>query len=328
MPVPAIEVVNLEKIYTRRRGEPVRAVDGLSFSIAPGSIFGLLGPNGAGKTTTLKILTTLIKPTSGHARILGIDVVGDPLKVRQHISVVIQESAVELFLSVRDNLHTFARFHRLPVDEIERRALRVIAQFGLESESSKKVMDLSGGFRRRVQVAKVFMVDTPVVFLDEFSTGMDPILKRSVMGLLRESAQRGRTIVLTTQILQEAEELCDDILIVNRGREVARGDLHTLKLLASGVYEVTMTFNRVPEGLEAELAARHPLRLSVSATTVEIALKEPEHQVLELVTALSKRAQVLRVEIGGASLEDVFVQLMLDGAHETPEHAAITGGGR
>ena len=328
MSVPAIEVVNLEKIYTRRGGDPVRAVDDLSFSIAPGSIFGLLGPNGAGKTTTLKVLTTLIKPTAGHARILGIDVVREPLKVRQRIAVVIQESAVELFLSVRDNLHTFARFHGLRGAEIDRRAARVIAQFGLESESGKKVMDLSGGFRRRVQVAKVFMVDTPVVFLDEFSTGMDPILKRSVMGLLRESAQQGRTIVLTTQILQEAEELCDDILIVNRGREVARGDLHTLKLLASGVYEVTITFDRVPDGLAAELAARQPLRLNVSATTVEIALKEPEHRVLELVTALSKRAQVLRVEIGGASLEDVFVQLMLDGGEATPGEPVHAEGAR
>jgi ABC-2 type transport system ATP-binding protein len=180
-------------------------------------------------------------------------------------------------------------------------------------------MDLSGGYRRRVQVAKVFMVDTPIVFMDEFSTGMDPLLKRSVMALLRESAENGRTIVLTTQILHEAEELCDDILIVNRGREVARGDLHTLKLLAAGVYEVTIMFDRVPEGLEAELAARHPLRLQVSATTVEIALKEPESRVLGLVTELSARAQVLRVEIGGASLEDVFVQLM-DGENN--------GGGR
>jgi ABC-2 type transport system ATP-binding protein len=310
MPVPAIEVVNLEKVYSRRGRDSVRAVDGLSFDVAAGSIFGLLGPNGAGKTTTLKILTTLVKPTAGQARVLGYDVVREPLRVRQRIAVVIQESAAELFLSVRDNLHTFARFHGLRGEEIGRRATRVIAQFGLEEESGRKVMDLSGGYRRRVQVAKVFMVDTPVVFLDEFSTGMDPILKRSVMGLLRESAQRGRTIVLTTQILHEAEELCDDILIVNRGKQVARGDLHALKLLASGVYEVTITFDRVPDGLEAELAARHPLRLRVSATTVEIALKEPEQRVLELVTQLSSRAQVLRVEIGGASLEDVFVQLM------------------
>jgi ABC-type multidrug transport system ATPase subunit len=224
-----------------------------------------------------------------------------------------------LFLSVRDNLSTFARFHGLRGEEVGRRAARVISRFGLEAEAGTKVMDLSGGYRRRVQVAKVFMVDTPIVFMDEFSTGMDPLLKRSVMALLRESAENGRTIVLTTQILHEAEELCDDILIVNRGREVARGDLHTLKLLAAGVYEVTIMFDRVPEGLEAELAARHPLRLQVSATTLEIALKEPESRVLALVTELSARAQVLRVEIGGASLEDVFVQLM-DGENN--------GGGR
>jgi ABC-2 type transport system ATP-binding protein len=319
MSVPAIEVVNLEKVYARRGRDPVRAVDGLSFEVASGSIFGLLGPNGAGKTTTLKILTTLMRPTAGEARVGGHDVVREPVKVRQRIAVVIQESAAELFLSVRDNLSTFARFHGLRGEEVGRRAARVISRFGLEAEAGRKVMDLSGGYRRRVQVAKVFMVDTPIVFMDEFSTGMDPLLKRSVMALLRESAENGRTIVLTTQILHEAEELCDDILIVNRGREVARGDLHTLKLLAAGVYEVTIMFDRVPEGLEAELAARHPLRLQVSATTLEIALKEPESRVLALVTELSARAQVLRVEIGGASLEDVFVQLMDGESH---------GGGR
>ena len=310
MSSPAIEVHNLQKIYSRRGRDPIRAVDGLSFDVAPGSIFGLLGPNGAGKTTTLKILTTLVRPTGGSARVGGFDVVKDALKVRERIAVVIQESAAEIFLSVRDNLNTFARFHGLRGEEIRRRADRVIGLFGLEAEVSRKVMDLSGGFRRRVQVAKVFMVDSPIVFLDEFSTGMDPLLKRSVMTVLRESARDGRTIVLTTQILHEAEELCDDILIVNHGREVARGDLNTLKLLASGVYEVSITFDRVPEALESEIARRGPLRFNVAGNTVEFALKESESRVLELVTDLSRRAQVLRVEIGGASLEDVFVQLM------------------
>ena len=147
---------------------------------------------------------------------------------------MIQETAVELFLSVRDNLGTFARFHGLRAAEIRARAERVMDEFGLAPEAHRKVMDLSGGFKRRVQVAKVFMVDTPVVFLDEFSTGMDPILKRSVMDKLRREAAGGRTIVLTTQILSEVEELCDDILILNRGRQAARGDLHTLKLLVAG----------------------------------------------------------------------------------------------
>ena len=310
MTTSSIEVADLQKTYAGRRGDPVHAVRGLSFAVEPGTIFGLLGPNGAGKTTTLKILTTLLRPTGGNARVAGFDVVRDPLRVRARISVVIQESAAELFLNVRDNLLTYGRFHGLRGAELNRRADRVLQQLGLEEEVSRKVMDLSGGFRRRVQVAKAFMVDTPIVFLDEFSTGMDPILKRSVMSLIRDNARAGRTVVLTTQILHEAEELCDDILIMNQGMQVARGDLHALKLLASGVYEVSMTFSELPSGLEADLAARSPLRLQISGTTVEIALKESETRVLDLVSELSRRAQVLRVEIGGASLEDVFVQLM------------------
>ncbi len=309
MAAPAIEVEGLVKVFPRRRDDPLRAVDGLSFTVAPGAIFGLLGPNGAGKTTTLRILTTLAKPTAGRVRILGHDVVAEPLAVRRAISVVIQETAVELFLSARDNLLTFARFHGLPGAEASRRADRVMQLFGLEEHTNQKVQDLSGGFRRRVQVAKTLMVDTPIVFLDEFSTGMDPILKRAVMGLLRDEARRGRTIVLTTQILSEAEELCDDILIMNHGRQVARGDLHSLKLLSEGVYEVALTFDRVPAGLADEMTARGALRVHVSGNTVELALKEDEQQVLALVSELAKRGRVLRVELGGASLEDVFVSL-------------------
>ncbi|HWW82810.1 MAG TPA: hypothetical protein VNZ26_04360, partial [Vicinamibacterales bacterium] len=178
------------------------------------------------------------------------------------------------------------------------------------AESARKVQDLSGGFRRRVQVAKVFLVDTPVLFLDEFSTGMDPILKRSIMASLRAEVRRGRTVVLTTQILSEAEELCDDILIVDKGRQVARGDVHALKMLSHGVYQVSLTFDRVPDGIEPQLAAREPLRLRVTDTTIEIALKENEQQVLALVSELARRGHLLRIEIGGASLEDVFVDLL------------------
>jgi ABC-2 type transport system ATP-binding protein len=307
---PALHVESLTKTYRRRRGVPVCAVDGLSFEVRAGAIFGLLGPNGAGKTTTLKVLNTLIPPTSGCVRVLGFDVVRQGLEVRRRISVVIQESAVDMFLSVRDNLLTYARFHRVDPREARRRADDVLARFQMAGEADRKVMDLSGGQRRRVQVAKVFMVDTPVVFMDEFSTGMDPILKRAVMELLRAEARRGRTIVLTTQVLTEAEELCDDILIMNRGRQVARGDLNALKLLSDGMKEVSMTFDRLPEGLEAELRALEPLHLRVSQNTVEVGLKMPEARVLELVSGLAARGTVLRVEVSGASLEDVFVALM------------------
>jgi len=316
MPDLALEVENLVKIYRARRGGvfgaaggPVLAVDHLSFSVPRGVIFGLLGPNGAGKTTLLKILSTLIQPTSGRVWIEGIDVVHDPLEVRRRISTVIQETAVEMFLSVRDNLLTFARFHGIEKSEAQRRGDRVIQLFGLGSELDRKVQDLSGGFRRRVQVAKVFMVNTPVLFLDEFSTGMDPILKRAVMGALREEAARGRTIVLTTQILSEAEELCDDILILHKGRQVARGDLNSLKLLSQGVYEVAMTFETLPADIEEEIARLQPLRSQITGQTIELAVKTEEAGAIEIVAELAKKGRVLHVEIRGASLEDIFVEV-------------------
>jgi ABC-2 type transport system ATP-binding protein len=307
----AIRVDHLVKQFGRGP-TGTRAVDDLTFSIARGAIFGLLGPNGAGKTTTLRILTTLVRPTSGTAAVLGHDVVGQPREVRRRIVVVIQEHAAELLLSVRDNLLTFARFHGLGGAEMRKRAERLMDDFGLRSEANRKVQDLSGGYRRRVQVAKVFMVDTPVVFLDEFSTGMDPILKRSVMSMLRQEADRGRTIVLTTQILSEAEDLCDDILIIDHGREVARGDLNALKLLTERIYEVTVTFDG-PQDLDEVLAAYRPLRVRTSQHTVHVALKDEESRALELAMALAARGRVLRLEINGASLEDIFIELTQKG---------------
>jgi ABC-2 type transport system ATP-binding protein len=311
----ALEVENLSKEYGDRGGilgrrkEPLRALDGLSFRVARGTIFGLLGPNGAGKTTTLKILTTLRRPSSGSAKIEGFDVVSQSLEVRKRISLVLQETAVELFLSVRDNLLTYARFHGVDSREAAKRADEVMTLFELRPESERKVQDLSGGFKRRVQVAKAFLIQTPVLFLDEFSTGMDPILKRSVMDALRKEAARGRTIVLTTQILNEAEELCEDILILNKGREIARGNLNTLKLLSQTAYEIVMTFETLPQGIQEEIAKLNPLHVSIDGNTVEFGLKTGEIQALDAVATLARKGRVLRVEIGGASLEDVFVEL-------------------
>ena len=170
-------------------------------------------------------------------------------------------------------------------------------------------MDLSGGFKRRVQVAKVFMIETPVVFLDEFSSGMDPILKRSVMARLRQEASRGRTIVLTTQILSEAEELCDDILIMRAGRQAARGDINTLKLLSGGIYEISVTFAALPERLEEAIAPYHPLSVEIAQNSALITVREQEGRVLDLVAHLGRIGRVLRIEVSGASLEDIFIEL-------------------
>ncbi len=309
----ALEIHDLVKIYNSR-AKAVRAVDGMSFAVTPGTIFGLLGPNGAGKSTMLRMLTTLSRPTAGTAQVLGFDVVKSPLEVRRRIASVIQETAVDLLLTVRDNLLTFARFHGVERTKARTRADEVIERFRLNQEVDRKVQDLSGGFRRRVQVAKTFMVNTPVLFLDEFSTGMDPLLKREVMRQLRAEARNGRTIVLTTQVLSEAEELCDDILIMNQGKQVARGDLAALKLLSQEVYEVSMTFESMPEGIERELSALPVLRVHVENNTVEAALKASEGTVLDFVTALARHRKVLRLEVSGASLEDVFIELTGEGA--------------
>jgi ABC-2 type transport system ATP-binding protein len=306
----ALQVEELVKFYQPRGRPAVRAVDGMSFAVARGTIFGLLGPNGAGKTTILKVLTTLLQPTAGRAQVLGHDVVTQPLEVRRRIALVLQETAVDLFLTVRDNLLTFARFHGLEHQQARRRAAEVIERFQLAPEVNRKVQDLSGGYRRRVQVAKIFMVDTPVVFLDEFSTGMDPILKRAVTDYWRQEAARGRTIVLTTQVLSEAEELCDDILIMNKGKQVARGDLNALKLLSQGVYEVVMTYDQLPGSIEADLAKLVPMRMKVNQSTIELTVKAEEAQVLQLVKELAQKGRVLRVEVSGASLEDIFIELM------------------
>jgi len=156
-------------------------------------------------------------------------------------------------------------------------------------------------------------VETPVMFLDEFSSGMDPILKRAVMGYLREEAARGRTIVLTTQVLPEAEELCDDILIMNKGRKVAQGDLYSLKLLSKDLYDVTMTFEAIPASLPDALQRFEPHKVSIDQNTVELTLKADEARVLEIVSEIARQGRLLRVEVSGASLEDIFIELTKEG---------------
>ena len=305
----AIEVHDLVKTFQKRHHEPVRAVDGISFEVRRGEIFGLLGPNGAGKTTTIKILTTLLAPTSGTARILGHDVVADPLGVRRQICVVVQENAVELYLSVRNNFRTFGRFHGMTSKEIEERTNRVTELFGLREYLNEKGLDLSGGLKRRVQVAKMFMIDKPIVFLDEATTGMDAFNKRATIEAIKENARKGRTIVLTTHILDEAEELCDAVAIVNRGRIIAGGSVEDVKSMSLRLLYLTLSLKTVSEEVLRTIQEREPLHVDIKNNTIEVTVRETT-AALDVLTAEKQTGSLEHFENSSASLEDVFLQLV------------------
>ena len=306
----AVDVRNLVRVYRPRSAHPVRALDNLTLQVRRGEIFGLLGKNGAGKTTLLRILTTLIPQTSGEVTVLGYDVRRNPTEIRKRLCVVLQENAVEIYLSVEDNLDTYARFHSLPRREVPARIERVMDQFGLTEYRSQKVIDLSGGLKRRVQVAKVFLVDKPLVFLDEATTGMDPINKRATLEAIHQQARAGRTIFLTTHILEEAEDLCDTIAIIDRGRCVATGDLPRIKSLVPGAFDVTIVFETIPPSLLEDLRRLPVLRFSHTPTTVEATVHPADLSVLEELIRIARHAEVRHLEVRSATLEDVFLELL------------------
>jgi ABC-2 type transport system ATP-binding protein len=304
-PSPVV-VRDLVRVFQGSSGE-IRAVDGLSFEVARGSLFGLLGPNGAGKTTTLRILTTLLAPTSGFVRVAGHDPVREGFAVRRSIAAVLQDNASEQFLSVRDNFLVYARLHGQPLKAADRRLSEVAERFGLKDVLSEKAADLSIGMRRRVQVAKVFLLDSPILFLDEATTGMDPLVKRDVIERIREVAREGRTVVLTTQNMDEAERLCDEILIVARGRSVARGDVETVKRLHAPTLEVRASFEEPPQGLTEFLAPYRPARTSFDDGRLTVCLAGSRREAANLLAALAARYRVADFEVTAASLEEAFL---------------------
>jgi ABC-2 type transport system ATP-binding protein len=306
---PAIELRSLVKVFAKRNQRTVRAIDGLSLAIPRGSIFGLLGPNGAGKTTTIRILTTLLAPTSGEARVMGFDVVKHPLSVRKQICVVVQENAIELHLSVQNNFRVFGRFHGLSAHEIQRRTDRVSELFGLSDVLNEKGMDLSGGLKRRVQVAKTFLIDTPVVFLDEATTGMDTFNKRTTIEAIREESRKGRTIVLTTHVLDEAEVLCDSIAIMNHGKLIAQGSVESVKAYGLRMMSLSMSLAEISPATLELIRSFQPLSVDVEKTTLGITVKDDD-TALAILAAVRSQATVRHFEITTASLEDVFVQIL------------------
>jgi ABC-2 type transport system ATP-binding protein len=222
--VQALHVQGLEKSY-----DEVRALRGVDFDVARGSIFALLGSNGAGKTTVIKILSTLLKPDAGTASVAGFEVARQPAKVRGSISLTGQFAAVDELLTGRENLLLVARLRRVP--DAGQLADALLARFQLTDAATRRVATYSGGMRRRLDIAMSLIGNPPVIFLDEPTTGLDPQGRVEVWHSVKELAGQGTTVLLTTQYLDEAEQLADRIAILHQGRIIANGSLAELKQL-------------------------------------------------------------------------------------------------
>ena len=222
----AIEAEGLVKSYPKG----VVALDGLSFAVAPGTVFALLGPNGAGKSTAVKVLTTLAKADAGSARVAGIDVAAQPDAVRRTIGVVAQGSGVDIQASGRENLRLQGQIHGIRGRAIEERAQEMLERFGLADAADRIARGYSGGMQRRLDIAMALVHDPAVLFLDEPTTGLDPEVRADMWSEIDDlAAERGKTVLLTTHYLEEADQLAERVAIVDRGKIVAEGTPDELK---------------------------------------------------------------------------------------------------
>src|SRR5919198_2467372 len=228
-----ISVTDLRQTYGL-----LNAIDGISFNVEYGKVLGLLGPNGAGKTTTIKILTTLIQPTSGIVRIFDKDILKHSIEVRRRIGVVLQQPSFEANLTVEHALDLYGFMWKLPARKRKEKLMELLNAFDLESLRNIKNDELSIGQRRRVQVAREFMHDMDLLFLDEPTVGLDPSARRILLDYVKKHVQGGLTVFFTTHIMEEAEYLCDEIAIINRGKIIATDTPAGLKQKYGGVKAV------------------------------------------------------------------------------------------
>jgi ABC-2 type transport system ATP-binding protein len=232
-----VEVDGLVKVF---KGQ-VRALDGLSLAVEPGSVYGLLGPNGAGKTTLIRVLATLLPPDGGSARVAGVDVRADPAGVRARIGLAGQSAAVDEVLTGRENVELVGRLYGLPRRQVRQRAIEVLERIRLVEAADRQVRTYSGGMRRRLDLAASLAGRPRVLFLDEPTAGLDPASRRDLWELLGDLVDTGTTVLLTTQYLEEADRLADRIAVIDHGRLVSEGTGDQLKDQVGGaVLELTV----------------------------------------------------------------------------------------
>jgi ABC-2 type transport system ATP-binding protein len=325
MPPFAIETENLGRIYKIRgtkkekaiRKELVALAD-VNLQVEQGELFGLLGPNGAGKTTLIKILTTLLAPTSGFARVAGHDVIAAPQLVRPRINMVSGgESSGYGLLTVRENLWMFSQFYGVPSKEAYQRIDELLKRVGIFDRRHTKSSDLSTGLRQKMNIVRGFMTDPDVLFLDEPTLGLDVGASREVRGLIREwlDEARTRTLLLTTHYMVEADELCDRVAIINQGRVLACDTPKVLKqrLQKDAIFEVdTSPLN----GLTAQTIEDLPEVRTATAlehdggATLNLILEEEAALAHVINVFTQKNVRILKLSKREPTLEDVFVDLV------------------
>ena len=272
---PAITAEGLTKIYRSRKSE-VRALDGVDLMVEEGTVLGLLGPNGAGKTTTVRILATLLKPDAGSATVAGYDVVTQADELRSVIGLSGQYAAVDENLTARENLWMFGRLYQLASADASARAGELLEQFDLDEAANRVVKTFSGGMRRRLDLASALIGRPRLLFLDEPTTGLDPRGRMGMWDVIRGLVRDGTTLLLTTQYLEEADELADTIAVVDHGKIIARGTADQLKAQVGGERIEVVVCDKGDIARTIELLARdadgtpsadlHTRRITVAAT--------------------------------------------------------------
>lgn len=319
----AVEARGLVKRY-----RSTTALDGLDLDVAEGTVLGLLGPNGAGKTTAVSILTTLLEPDEGHAVVAGADVRTRPDLVRERIGLSGQYAAVDEILTGFENLAMIGRLYRLGRRRARERAMELLERFDLTDAADRPVKGYSGGMRRRLDLAGALVAEPPVLFLDEPTTGLDPRSRLGLWEVIRDLVERGTTLLLTTQYLEEADRLADEILVVDHGRELARGTAEQLKARIGG--------NRIEVTVEDPAlvpVARSVLR-GVAVGEVELDGDAPRllapvaHGASDLTAVLreldERSVRVADVGLRRPTLDDVFLSLTGHSTAAADAHGAPT----